>query len=82
MENRWRDPVTNTRPDMERFGETTATFILALRIFRGDVSILCQTLCAVAFTADGMVEKKREREREVERVVVKFETRNTKFIGS
>lgn len=80
-----RSRYKNTRPDMERFGETTATFILTLRIFRGDVSILCQALCAVAFTADGRQierEGKKENEREVERVVVKFETRNTKFIGS
>lgn len=65
MENRWRNPVTNIqRPDMERFGETAATFILALRIFRGDVSILCQCLCAVVFTTDG---RWIERERKVER---------------
>lgn len=52
---------------MERFGETTATFILTLRIFRGDVSILCQALCAVAFTGWWPVDRERGKERERER---------------
>lgn len=62
-----RSRYKNTRPDMERFGETTATFILTLRIFRGDVSILCQALCAVAFTGWWPVDRERGKERERER---------------
>lgn len=46
MENRRRDPVTKTHSQIwNDLAKRPQTFILALRIFRGDVSILCQALC-------------------------------------